>query len=154
VAYRALPAIRRHSDARDACYGSVIGGFRAELDTGAPLALPTRKTQALLAYLALESAPVSRSRLCDLLWDVPNDPRGELRWYLSKLRNLLDDENRSRVVTSGRDLIALGHRPGPLFREILDRAFDAQLEGEISTPEAAHAWVQARYPATGPGPTA
>jgi DNA-binding SARP family transcriptional activator len=62
---------------------------------------------ALLAYLALESEPVSRTRLCDLLWDVPNDPRGELRWCLSKLRNMLDDTGRARVLTSGRDLIAL-----------------------------------------------
>src|SRR5262245_49842709 len=73
---------------------------------GSARALPSsRKLRALLAYLTLESTPVSRSRLCDLLWDVPNDPRGELRWYLSKLRSVLDDKNRSRVVTSERDLI-------------------------------------------------
>ncbi|TIV30490.1 MAG: transcriptional regulator, partial [Mesorhizobium sp.] len=46
-----------------------------------PVALPSsRKLRALLAYLALAPRPVSRSRLCELLWDVPNDPRGELRW--------------------------------------------------------------------------
>ena len=25
-----------------------------------------------------------------MLWDVPNDPRGELRWSLSKIRGLID----------------------------------------------------------------
>jgi DNA-binding SARP family transcriptional activator len=66
----------------------------------------SRKVRALLAYLVLGQGPVSRSRLCDLLWDVPNDPRGELRWCLSKLRNLLDDDEHRRVVSSG-DLIEL-----------------------------------------------
>jgi DNA-binding SARP family transcriptional activator len=56
--------------------------------------------RALLAYLALAPAPVSRSRLCDLLWDAPNDPRGELRWCLSRLRSVLDDDVRKSVITS------------------------------------------------------
>ena len=71
----------------------------------------------------------------------------------SKQAELLQEQPLPDPLLRGRDLIALGHRPGPLFREILDRAFDAQLEGEITTPEAALAWVQARYPPTGPGPT-
>jgi DNA-binding SARP family transcriptional activator/TolB-like protein/Flp pilus assembly protein TadD len=75
---------------------------------GVPVALPrSRKVRALLAFLALESGPRSRSRLCDLLWKVPNDPRGELRWCLSKLRGVLDDTDRRRVVTRDPDLIAL-----------------------------------------------
>ncbi|MGO4816436.1 hypothetical protein AB4156_43790, partial [Cupriavidus sp. 2MCAB6] len=44
---------------------------------------PSRKVRALLAYLALASRPVPRERLCSLLWQVPDDPRGELRWCLS-----------------------------------------------------------------------
>src|SRR5262245_28421349 len=75
---------------------------------GVPVPLPrSRKVRALLAFLALGQGAVSRSRLCDLLWDVPNDPRGELRWCLSKLRGVLDDADRPRVVTSGQDLIGL-----------------------------------------------
>jgi DNA-binding SARP family transcriptional activator len=75
--------------------------------SGVAVPLPrSRKVRALLAFLALSTVPVSRSRLCGLLWDVPNDPRGELRWCLSKLRGLLDDEGRRRVVTNG-DLVSL-----------------------------------------------
>src|SRR5262245_12171972 len=75
---------------------------------GAPIGMPrSRKVRALLAFLALGSGPITRSRLCDLLWDVPNDPRGELRWSLSKLRGLVDDEQRRRVVTIDSDRIAL-----------------------------------------------
>src|SRR6185295_593286 len=49
--------------------------------------------------LALARLAVSRSQLCELLWDVPNDPRGELRWCLSKIRSIVDEHGRSRVET-------------------------------------------------------
>ena len=65
---------------------------------GVELTLPaSRKARALIAYLSLALHPVSRSQLCELLWDVPNDPRGELRWCLSKLRGILDEPNHPRV---------------------------------------------------------
>jgi DNA-binding SARP family transcriptional activator/tetratricopeptide (TPR) repeat protein len=74
---------------------------------GAVVELPaSRKLRALFAYLVLAPHPVGRSRLCELLWDVPNDPRGELRWCLSKLRGLLDEPGRHRIETPG-DAIAL-----------------------------------------------
>jgi len=67
---------------------------------GVALALPaSRKVRALLAYLALAPRAVLRSELCDLLWDAPNDPRAELRWCLSKIRGLVDEEGRQRVGT-------------------------------------------------------
>ena len=68
----------------------------------APVGLPaSRKVRALFAYLALAPRPVARTQLCELLWDVPNDPRGELRWCLSKVRSLVDERGRKRVVTRG-----------------------------------------------------
>jgi DNA-binding SARP family transcriptional activator len=75
---------------------------------GAPLELPaSRKTCGLLAYLALTKRPVQRSRLCELFWDeAANDPRGELRWCLSKLRALLADSTGNIVSASG-DAVAL-----------------------------------------------
>ena len=69
---------------------------------GVPVALPaSRKARALLAYLSLASQPVTRSQLCELLWDVPNDPRGELRWCLTKIRSLVDAPGRRRVEARG-----------------------------------------------------
>jgi DNA-binding SARP family transcriptional activator len=66
----------------------------------AALALPaSRKVRALFAYLSLAPHAVARSQLCELLWDVPNDPRGELRWCLSKIRSLIDEPGRRRVDT-------------------------------------------------------
>jgi DNA-binding SARP family transcriptional activator len=67
---------------------------------GVTLALPaSRKVRGLLAYLSLSPRAVARSQLCELLWDVPNDPRGELRWSLSKIRGLIDAPGRRRVET-------------------------------------------------------
>ncbi len=69
---------------------------------GVALALPaSRKMRALLAYLSLAPHPVTRSQLCELLWDVPNDPRGELRRCLSKIRSVLDEPSRRRVEAQG-----------------------------------------------------
>lgn len=65
---------------------------------GHSVALPSsRKTRALLAYLAVTDRAVRRDHLCSMLWDIPDDPRGALRWSLSKLRGVVDDE-RPRLV--------------------------------------------------------
>ncbi|HRP98663.1 MAG TPA: hypothetical protein PL143_20695 [Rhodocyclaceae bacterium] len=41
-----------------------------------------------------------------LLWNSPDDPTGELRWCLSKMRGVLDEPGRRRVVADG-DGVAL-----------------------------------------------
>lgn len=77
------------------------------LRDGAEVPLPrSRKVRVLLAVLALAKEPVSRSRLSDLLWNGPNDPRGELRWCVSRLRAVVDDEVK-RVVAPAPSLLAL-----------------------------------------------
>lgn len=58
----------------------------------------SRKTRALLAYLAVTGRPHRRERLCSLLWDVADDPRGALRWSLSKIRPLVNDSGLTRLV--------------------------------------------------------
>ncbi len=56
-------------------------GRLAVLRDGDEVALPaSRKVRALLAHLVCAPAEISRIRLCELLWDCPDDPRGELRW--------------------------------------------------------------------------
>jgi poly(A) polymerase len=51
-----------------------------------------------------------------------------------------------RLLT-GDDLIGLGFRPGPEFKEILEAAEDAQLEGKIDSHEDALIWVRKYYQA-------
>jgi DNA-binding SARP family transcriptional activator/tetratricopeptide (TPR) repeat protein len=69
---------------------------------GVALGLPaSRKVRGLIGYLSLAPHAVLRSQLCELLWDVADDPRGELRWCLSKLRRVADGPDRRRVDASG-----------------------------------------------------
>ncbi|TNE86095.1 MAG: hypothetical protein EP330_23330 [Deltaproteobacteria bacterium] len=72
---------------------------------GESLALPpSQKTRALLAYLVLTRRAQTREHLCDLLWHQADDPRGALRWSLSRLRATLDTKERTWVVANRRDV--------------------------------------------------
>ena len=97
---------------------------------GAAVALPaSRKTRALLAYLLLTARPVRRERLCEIFFDIPDDPRGALRWSLSKIRALLGDgagllsADRERVAIDPSGFFFDIDRPDPL------RALEAPLPG-------------------------
>ena len=66
---------------------------------GEPVPLPqSKKTRGLLAYLAITGRAHRRERLCSLLWDVADDPRGALRWSLSKIRPVVDTESKRSLV--------------------------------------------------------
>lgn len=57
---------------------------------GISVTLPrSRKCRALLGYLAVTARAHRREQLCGLFWDVADDPRGALRWSLSRLRAAL-----------------------------------------------------------------
>ena len=56
------------------------------------------------------------------------------------------EEVRPRLLVTGSKLIAAGYRPGPGFREMLDAAEDAQLEGTITTTEEGLALVREMFP--------
>ena len=47
-------------------------------------------------------------------------------------------------LITGRDLISSGYEPGPRFKKILDAVEAMQLEGAVTTPEEALAWVKAQ----------
>jgi len=81
-------------------------GNLAVTRNGQPLSLPSsRKTRALLAYLVLNPGSQRRDRLCEIFWQVPDDPRGSLRWSLSKLRGLVDDGHTRRIIAD-RDYVS------------------------------------------------
>ncbi len=50
-----------------------------------------------------------------------------------------------KPLITGRDLMQLGLTPGPCFTEILDAVQSRQLEGTLTTAEAAIEWVRAEY---------
>ncbi|HKU95392.1 MAG TPA: alpha/beta fold hydrolase [Vineibacter sp.] len=70
-----------------------------------PLDLPrSRKTRALLAFLAATGQPHRRERLGELLWDAAEDPRGSLRWNLSQIRLLTTSAERPLIIAE-RDTV-------------------------------------------------
>src|SRR4051794_32999805 len=91
---------------------------------------PSRKTRGLLAYLALANRPIRRDRLCALLWDAPDDPKGALRWSLSKLRSLVNDPDQVRILAT-RELVSFD----PAGAHIDLAAAKALLDGGIGGVE-------------------
>lgn len=73
---------------------------------------------------------------------------GDLQYYnfcREKLVELKHEEIHPQPLLRGKDLIAMGLKPGPLFQEILRQLEEHQLEGEIKTKEQAMEWVTKQY---------
>jgi TolB-like protein/Tfp pilus assembly protein PilF len=88
---------------------SLLGEFEARLGTGEVLALKGRKTQALVAYLALAPGERrTRDELIALLWGDRGEQqaRSSLRQSLSELRKSLGDAGDSLLVAE-RDAVSL-----------------------------------------------
>jgi TolB-like protein/DNA-binding SARP family transcriptional activator len=104
----------------------LLGEMRVSLQ-GRPSSLPrSKKTRALLAYLALTGGTHRRERLCNLFWDVPDDPRGALRWSLSKLRGVVDEPDASRIVAD-RETVAFNRSSAAI--DVVD--LRARLSGDL-----------------------
>jgi poly(A) polymerase len=61
--------------------------------------------------------------------------RGELR----------EEEIRPEPLVRGGDLIELGFKPGPRFKEILRQVEDAQLGGEVHSRDQALEWIRSKF---------
>lgn len=84
----------------------VLGEFTV-LRHGKRVALPpSRKTRALLAYLAVVDGAQRREQLCRMFWNTPDDPRGALRWSLSKIRRIVNVDGQDELVAD-RNGVAL-----------------------------------------------
>src|SRR6516225_7160863 len=54
---------------------AVLGDFKVFRDRQPVPLPPSKKTRALLAYLAVVQRPQRRERLCEMFWEIPDDPR-------------------------------------------------------------------------------
>jgi pimeloyl-ACP methyl ester carboxylesterase/DNA-binding SARP family transcriptional activator len=98
---------------------------------GQVLQLPaSKKTRALLAYLALTARPHRRDRLCEVLFELPDDPRAALRWSLNKLRPLVNDGAGERLIAD-RERVTLD----TANLEIDIRSLEARVEVEIAAAD-------------------
>ncbi|MFL0798294.1 MAG: hypothetical protein K6L73_12485 [Cellvibrionaceae bacterium] len=106
----------------------LLGDIRIS-EAGKVLALPSsRKARALLVWLALERRWHPRQVLADLLWGDTDDPRGGLRWALSKLKPLLGD-----ALLSDDDQICLDQ--GRLTTDIQDLEVLLLAESKVDISE-------------------
>jgi len=67
-------------------------------------------------------------------------PAGE--WLLQASRRLQVDTKPEDPLLQGRDLIALGLRPSPLFKTLLNDVYQAQLSGKFSDKKDAILYVK------------
>lgn len=77
----------------------------------------------------------SRSAICQ----DPEDQKNKLKWLevFDKVEVPEDfGKELPKPIITGKDLIAIGLKPGPEFKAILDKMMDAQLEGFLTSKEA------------------
>src|SRR5262245_31318519 len=102
----------------------LLGGFEARLGTGPALGFPTRKAQALLAYLALgPDAGHPREKLTSLLWSDSGErqARQSLRQALFNLRKTLAAAGGSAVLVEG-DAVGLASSAIEVDARLFERA--------------------------------
>jgi len=64
-----------------------------------------------------------------------------------QLHSIPPEAIRPTPLITGRDLIEAGYEPGPRFKEMLAAVEDAQLEGRLTSHEAAMEYVRREFPA-------
>ncbi len=98
----------------------LLGGVSARLESGASIAFPTKKTKALMSYLAVPPGKShSRGKLSALLWEDSGEEqaRANLRQTLTYLRKALSGLEHEAVATDG-DAVALD--PAALEIDVVD----------------------------------
>jgi poly(A) polymerase len=63
-----------------------------------------------------------------------------------RLEHTPEEQMRPAPLIKGGDLIEIGYRPGPEFKDILSAVEDAQLEGSLQTREEAVSFVLGNFP--------
>jgi tRNA nucleotidyltransferase (CCA-adding enzyme) len=59
----------------------------------------------------------------------------------AKAAELNVQESAAKPILMGRHLLELGFSPGPMFKQVLDAAYEAQLEGKFFALEEAIEWL-------------
>ena len=88
----------------------LLGDFRLRTESGALITISARKSQAMLAYLAVKPAQlVSRDKMAGLLWSstAPEQARQSLRQTLSTLRRELAAVSQQKILVEEGDFLSL-----------------------------------------------
>lgn len=104
---------------------SLLGEFTCELHNNRIKPSFSRKTRALLGYLAATNQPHSRRSLYNRFCQTANDPAGTLRWHLSRIRNYLIPD----ILIGSTDTIQFNDKIGWTDSVF----FQAQLDKKLKT---------------------
>ncbi|MGI9237014.1 MAG: hypothetical protein ACR2QZ_06435 [Woeseiaceae bacterium] len=78
----------------------MLGAFEV-LEDDRPVPLPhSKKARATLAYVAMGRRPIPRDRLVELFFGETRDPKGGLRWVISRLRAALGKDAIETTASS------------------------------------------------------
>jgi tRNA nucleotidyltransferase (CCA-adding enzyme) len=155
------------SPGHDRVGGPLAEAFLTRL--GVPVALRDRVIPLVTQHMIHLQEPTARAvrRLADRLRPAtigelapvitadasgrPPLPRGEpraLALWLAQARALDLEASAPRPLLLGRHLIARGLRPGPGFGQVLEEAFEAQLDGVFVDAAGADHWLTERLART------
>jgi tRNA nucleotidyltransferase (CCA-adding enzyme) len=158
-------ALRWVSPGHEAAGGPLAESFLrrigAPLDLDAPVrALVTHHlahhhgaagfTDTQVRRLARRLAPASIDDLAVVMaadaMGRPPLPAAEVLGLVGRLRAhaaaLALEASAPRPIIQGRHLVAMGRRPGPDFKPVLDAAFEAQLDGAFADEAGGLAWIR------------
>jgi len=165
----AKPSTRAEQNGKVTYYGHTEIGAEMAIDILARLRR-SRATQERVAYLVknhlrLTMAPRMRtSTLKRMLAEDGFDELLELcrmdalasssflahyHFCRHAIARMTPAQMRPRRFISGTDLIGMGFKPGPAFKNILKELEDLQLDGAIADRDAALAYLREHYPASG-----
>lgn len=88
----------------------LLGDFRLRTESGSLITISARKSQAMLAYLAVKPAQlVSRDKMAALLWSstAPEQARQSLRQTLSTMRRELASVSPQKILVEEGDFLSL-----------------------------------------------
>lgn len=137
-----------------------LGTPRALIERVRPLATnhmvhtggPMEPSATAVRRLARRLAPSSIEELC-LVMQADHDGRPPIHspdtlQRIDALRQrasaLALAAGAPKPILLGRHLLALGEKPGPAFKAVLDEAFEAQLEGAFTDEHSAVIWLKRR----------
>ncbi len=112
-------------------------------------ALRISKTHLPGIFQCMDGEEILPSKIYGMLKELPLEvllfamarcpgARGSINTYLTKLCKI-------KPLVNGSDLGKLGYPTGPLYSQILDRTFAAQLDGQIGDKEQAIQFVKKRF---------
>lgn len=129
IARRAVPLVREHMAHLSAPSARAVRR------------LSNRLQPATIAELALLIRADAAGRP-----PLPPEPPATLASLLAIADELLLADAAPKPLVLGRHLLAAGWEPGPEMGRALDKAFEAQLDGEFADVESGLAWIAVNLP--------